>query len=269
MSTQKIVVPTCTHWGNYLIESDGETVTSVKHYESDKEPTPIGQSLNDALDKNVRVLQPMVRAGYLKNGIHSDGSGRGKEPFVPVSWETALDLAAGALRKTMDEHGPSSIYGGSYGWSSAGRFHHAQSQIHRFLKLNGGYVDSVNSYSTAAGEVIINHVLGIPFLKLVREAPTTQEIAQHAKTLVLFGGAAIKNTQVNAGGIGAHSARGQLIDLKNSGVKIVNISPLRDDVIRGALMWNMPDRAEWASDPIRAKETLDREEREALIQATV
>ncbi len=231
MSESRRLSPTCTHWGNYLIESDGESILAVHPYKVDGEPTPIGQSLLNALDEGARVPRPMVRAGYLEHGRNSDGSGRGVEPFVPVSWDRALDVAADALRHTMDNNGPSSIYGGSYGWSSAGRFHHAQSQIHRFLGQLGGYVDSVNSYSTAAAEVIINHVLGIPFLKLVREAPPCGEIAQHAQTLVLFGGAAIKNTQVNAGGIGTHCAREQLIELKAAGVEIVNISPVRNDVI--------------------------------------
>jgi biotin/methionine sulfoxide reductase len=173
----------------------------------------------------------MVRSGYLAHGRSSDCSGRGVEPFVPVSWDKAIDLAADALRHTMSEHGPDGIYGGSYGWSSAGRFHHAQSQIHRFLRLHGGYVASVNSYSTAAAEVIIKHILGPPLLALLREAPTPEETAQHSKTVVLFGGAAVKNAQVNAGGIGNHSPRGQLKKLRDAGVKVVNISPIRDDVV--------------------------------------
>ena len=50
-----------------------------------------------------------------------------------------------------DNHGPGAVFGGSYGWSSAGRFHHAQSQVHRFLNIAmGGYVKSVNSYSSGA-----------------------------------------------------------------------------------------------------------------------
>ena len=90
---------------------------------------------------------------------------------MPVSWQVALDLAADALSYTRDQYGYDAVYGSSYGWASAGRFHHAQSQVHRFLEEYGGYVDSVNTYSSAAAEVIINHVLGIPFLQLVREAP--------------------------------------------------------------------------------------------------
>ena len=224
-------VPTCSHWGNYRVETDGEKLLSVGSYAVDKEVSPIGQSLLDALDDGARVPCPMVRAGYLDKGRDSDGAGRGSEPFVPVSWETALNLAADALRNTYTDYGADAIYGSSYGWASAGRFHHAQSQIHRFLKLAGGYVDSVNTYSSAAAEVIMAHIVGMPFLKLVREAPTPSEIACHSKTMVLFGGAAIKNAQVNAGGIGSHSAREQLRLLKKAGVHIVNVSPVRDDVL--------------------------------------
>jgi len=73
MTKPKRLNPTCTHWGNYLTESDDRHILAVHPYDADSEPTAIGQSLD------------------------------------------------------------------------AGRFHHAQSQIHRFLRLNGGYVASVNS----------------------------------------------------------------------------------------------------------------------------
>ena len=56
----------------------------------------------------------------------------------------------GELRRVYATHGPRAIFGGSYGWASAGRFHDAQHQIHRFLNLAGGYVRSVNSYSSGA-----------------------------------------------------------------------------------------------------------------------
>ena len=81
------LVPTCSHWGNHLVETDGEKLLSVQTYDVDKEPAPIGQSLLDALDKDAGIPQPMVRAGYPKKGRYSDEAGRGREPFVPVSWD--------------------------------------------------------------------------------------------------------------------------------------------------------------------------------------
>jgi len=230
MSDKKIA-PTSTHWGNFRIETQDKRITQVLPYEVDIEPSVIGQSLLDNSDPNVRIAQPMVRQGYLQSPAGPPDGKRGKDAFVPVSWSQALDLAAGRLQHYWDTLGPNSIYGGSYGWASAGRFHHAQSQIHRFLRLGGGYVSSVNSYSAAAAEVIIKHVLGFPLLALLRESPTPQEVAEHSKTVILFGGAAIKNAQVNAGGLGAHSARAQLRALRQAGVRVINISPLRDDMV--------------------------------------
>ena len=86
---------------------------------------------------------------------------RGRDGFVAVAWDEALDLLAAELARVRDAYGPGAIFGGSYGWASAGRFHHAQRQMHRFLNtVLGGYVRSVNSYSAGASTVILPHVLG-------------------------------------------------------------------------------------------------------------
>lgn len=224
------LLPTCSHWGNYLVETDGQSITGIHPYSDDRNPTPIGQSLANVLDEGARIPQPMVREGYLRDEWNSDSSQRGAEPFVPVSWEKATELAARALRRAKEEFGNESIYGGSYGWASAGRFHHSQSQLHRFLNQLGGYTSSVASYSTAAAQMIVPHVLGESFLGLVFHAPTTDDIVRHTKTMLLFGGAAMKNTQVNAGGLGAHTAREQLLAMSNAGVRMVCVSPVKDDV---------------------------------------
>jgi 2-oxoisovalerate dehydrogenase E1 component beta subunit len=79
---------------------------------------------------------------------------------VAVSWAEAFDRVAAELRRVYAAHGPRAVFGGSYGWASAGRFHDAQHQIHRFLNLAGGYVRSVNSYSSGAASVILPHVIG-------------------------------------------------------------------------------------------------------------
>ena len=223
------LTPTSSHWGNYLIESRDGYIKAVHTYVEDEEPSAIGQSLLDSCDPDVRIAQPMVRKGYLQDGRSSDGSQRGKEPFVPVSWDTALELAATAIREIRDDYSNEAIYGGSYGWASAGRFHHAQSQIHRFLKLCGGYVDSRDDYSCAAAWVIVPYFFGRTFYEWALEPQTIEDICEHSGSLVLFGGAALKNTEVNAGGLGAHSAKRKLAQLRSAGIKVFNISPVKDD----------------------------------------
>ena len=59
-----------------------------------------------------------------------------------------------------DEFGNASIFAGSYGWSSAGRLHHAKSLLHRFMNLFGGSTDCKSIPIQRAGLVITPHVLG-------------------------------------------------------------------------------------------------------------
>lgn len=224
-----VFTPTVTHWGNFRIEHRGCDILGIHPYADDPEPSPIAENLRAAFDPAVRVAHPMVRQSYLNDPRNNAPQRRGIDPYVPVPWDRALDLAADAMSRVRANHGNESIYGGSYGWASAGRFHHAQSQIHRFLNLFGGYTSSANTYSLAAGEVILPHVLGMRAYDLIYEAPTAEDIAAHCKTVMLFGGAALKNTQVNQGGLSTHSAARQLALMKAAGVEFVNISPIRDD----------------------------------------
>ena len=107
--------------------------------------TSIIENFPGALRHRARVAQPMVRRGWLE-GKRGPDARRGRDEFVPMSWDDALDLLGAELARVRDNYGPGAVFGGSYGWSSAGRFHHAQSQVHRFLNIAmGGYVKSVNS----------------------------------------------------------------------------------------------------------------------------
>ncbi len=222
-------VPTYTHWGAYEVEVAGDEILAVHPYAGDPDASPIGQSLVGATHHRSRILRPAVRQGWLERGPEDHGGGRGAEPFVEVSWDEALDLAARALRRVAEHHGNQAIYGGSYGWASAGRFHHALSQIHRFLNQLGGYTYSVNSYSTAAAQVIIPHVFGHKFLDLLDRATAWPVIAEHAELVVMLGGMPLKNAQVNGGGVGRHVTRGWLERCREEGVAFVNVSPLADD----------------------------------------
>ena len=191
---------TYTHWGAYDVEVAGGTITAVHPHGEDPDPSLIGKSFEDSVHHRSRIMQPAVRKGWLERGAENHSGGRGAEPFVAVSWDKALDLVASELGRVKEMHGNQAIFAGSYGWASAGRFHHAQSQIHRFLKQFGGYTYSVNSYSTAAAQVIMPHVVGIAFLDMLDTMTAWPVIAKHSELLVMFGGIPLKNAQVNTGG---------------------------------------------------------------------
>ena len=228
-TTHSRQVQTSLHWGAYQVEVQDGRIVAAHPFTEDPDPSPIGKSIPDVVQHPCRVSQPMVRKGWLERGPERRGGGRGTEPFVPVSWNEALELVAGELRRVRDAFGNAAIFGGSYGWASAGRFHHAQSQLHRFLNQFGGYVRSVNTYSYAAGEVIVPHVLGYDWTYVRDGATSWPVIARHAELVVSFGGLPLKNAQVSAGGLGKHNVRGWLERCRANGVKFVNVSPIRED----------------------------------------
>jgi biotin/methionine sulfoxide reductase len=88
---------TATHWGNFLVGKEDDGQISVQPALQDPEPSPIGRSLAAFQDPNCRVARPMVRLGYYKDGRTSDTSQRGREPFVAIGWDEALDITAAAL----------------------------------------------------------------------------------------------------------------------------------------------------------------------------
>jgi biotin/methionine sulfoxide reductase len=219
---------TTSHWGTYHVLSDGRRVSGVEPWEGDPDPSPIGQSFVGAVNGPLRVRRPSIRRGWLDGDRSRVNGRRGGEPFVEVDWDVALDLVAKEIDRIRTTHGNSAIYGGSYGWASAGRFHHAQSQVHRFLSLVGGYTNSVLTYSSAAGEVILPHVIG-SMDGLVGHHSTWDGIAEEGRLVVAFGGLPRRNAQVQAGGLGRHEVLGAVQRASERGVQFVTVSPVRED----------------------------------------
>ena len=220
---------TSNHWGVYRVETEDGKVKALHGFEEDQDVSPIGQGILDVLDGSSRIQSPMVRKSWLESGPGTAVEKRGKDPFVRVSWETAEKLVANELTRIKSEFGNQAIYGGCYGWASAGRFHHAQSQVHRFLNCIGGYTRSKNTYSFAAAEVILPHVIGGMFDLLV-DSTSWPSVIENTELLVAFGGIPLKNGQINSGGVGRHVQRDQLRSARQAGVEFVNVSPLRDDI---------------------------------------
>lgn len=217
-----------THWGSYRAQFEGGRVGTLVPIAEDPDPSPLAASMIDALDNPSRILRPAVRKSFLDKGHASGGAGRGVEPFVEVEWDEALALAASELDRVRKQNGNTAIYGGSYGWGSAGRFHHAQSQIHRFLNCIGGYTRSVQNYSYAAADTILPHVVGDK-RGLVSHHTSWNSVARHSELIVMFGGVPRKNAQVSSGGISRHILGESLAEAQNRGAELVSISPIRDD----------------------------------------
>ncbi|HLX49701.1 MAG TPA: molybdopterin guanine dinucleotide-containing S/N-oxide reductase [Streptosporangiaceae bacterium] len=220
-----------THWGTFEAVSDGERLTEVRPWRGDPEPLPLIGNVASAQHHPARIAQPHVRKGWLDHGPGAPdraAKGRGGEPFVPVTWDTALDLLSGELRRVYRDYGAEAVYGGSYGWASAGRFHHAQSQVHRFLNCLGGYVRHVNSYSLGTSTVLLPYVIADVNV-LLTQATAKSVVAGHSELVVAFGGLSPKNAAVSPGGVSRHNARGWMSAARARGCRFVSVSPIRDD----------------------------------------
>ncbi|KUE88832.1 biotin transporter BioY [Cupriavidus necator] len=225
---------TAAHWGVYEVERNGNEATRLHPIEADPQPSGIGSGMLEACrDVQVRVKRPAVRKSWLENGPGSQPERRGQEPFVEIGWEEALALVSGELKRVIGTWGNEAIFGGSYGWSSAGRFHHAQSQIHRFLNAIGGYVRHADSYSLGAARVLMPHIVA-PMDELMAVHTSWDVLARHTGMFVTFGGVPAKNAQVSAGGPGQHEVPDALRRMAAAGTRFVNISPVRDDLETGA-----------------------------------
>lgn len=230
--------PHTSHWGVFSARMrDGQL--EVRPHEDDPDPNGIIDNFPTALRHRARVARPMVRRGWLENGPGADER-RGRDAFVSMSWHAVLDLLGKELARVRDGFGPAAIFGGSYGWASAGRFHHAQSQVHRFLNTAcGGYVKSVNSYSSGSSQVLIPHIIG-DYEGMTKRNVTWEQIAEHSEIVLAFGGMALKNSMVSGGGVSRHVERGAIKRAAERGCDFVLVSPLRVD---------LPDeaKAEWLS----------------------
>ncbi|MGB0857321.1 MAG: molybdopterin-dependent oxidoreductase, partial [Paracoccaceae bacterium] len=221
---------TSSHWGVYEFVVKNGRLTALNPFSHDRDPSPIGPSIIDLLEDPTRITKPAVRESWLRGGPGTATHKRGSERFITLSWDEAEKLVADELKRIIKTKGNQAIYAGSYGWASAGRFHHAQSQVHRFLNSIGGYTSSKNTYSYAAAEVIIPHVLGGNLMELLTLQTSWQSVCENTELMVAFGGLPAFNSQISNGGTGAHIQRLGVIEAAAAGTKFVNLSPRRSDV---------------------------------------
>lgn len=216
---------TSNHWGLGVVEALDGRIISVGAHPADPDPSPLNNNMQASLGGDARILRPAVRKSWLEG--HKGE--RGRDPYVEVSWELALQFIASELRRIRETYGNEAIFAGSYGWASAGRFHHAQGQLKRFLNTQGGFVRSEGNFSYNAALVALPHIVGDSFRNHVIEATRWSIIAENTDLVVLFGGLPARNMQISDGGISKHRMAANLDRCVRNGVRFINVSPIRSD----------------------------------------
>ncbi|RBP64563.1 biotin/methionine sulfoxide reductase [Brenneria salicis ATCC 15712 = DSM 30166] len=220
--------PHLAHWGAFTVVVEDGKLIRCEPFADDPSPSAMLDSIVPLVYSERRIRRPAVRRSWLQKRENSDRTLRGREDFVEVDWDVALDLVATENRRVRDQYGADGLFAGSYGWSSAGRFHHARSQVRRFYFSGGGAVDQAGNYSWGAAQFFLPYVIGT-FHPLTGKVTEWRSVAEHCEIFLAFGGLALKNAQVASGGAGHHTLRPALEKLVEKGIPVINVSPMRDD----------------------------------------
>lgn len=220
------VVYTAAHWGPLkLTIRDGKIVKSGSSlrgiFKNDLQTVT-----HDLVYAKSRIKYPMVRESFLKNPDDNKPERRGSDKWVRVSYEEAIELTAGRLKKVRKEKGPGGVFAGSYGWYSNGALHNARVLLHRFMNMTGGFVSTSGDYSTGASQIIMPHVVGT---LEVYEQQTTWPVVLKNSNVVVFWGAnpfnTLKVSWTSNDGMGLT----YLNKLKKSGKTVICIDPVRSE----------------------------------------
>jgi biotin/methionine sulfoxide reductase len=216
--------PGLEHWGAYTALVEDGRVVGCEPFAHDPAPSPMLDAIPAMVHSPLRISRPAIREGWREGRPRT-----GHDRFHEVSWDEAIATVAEELQRVRHTHGADSILGGSYGWASAGRVHHARMLVRRFLFLGGGCVDQLGNYSFGAAQFFLPHVIGTfePVTGRVTDWPS---IIKHTRLFVAFGGLALKNGEVTYGGGGAHVMKQWLRRARDAGVAFVVVTPNRGDV---------------------------------------
>ena len=146
-----------------------------------------------------RLRYPMKRVGK-----------RGSGKFERITWEEAADYVADNIKRLRKQYGPSSLYV-HYATGVTGIMR-GNGLVKRLLSLDGGCLDSFNSYSSACSTYISKYIFGIP------QYGHSPADLLNTKLVILWG----DNSSETIFGSERHMAYAAL---KDRGVRIIAIDP--------------------------------------------
>ncbi|MFT7004940.1 MAG: trimethylamine-N-oxide reductase (cytochrome c) [Sulfurimonas sp.] len=222
LESRTVKIPSASHFGAFYAHvRDDKIVDISSQHDSDVNPTAIVKGLSDRNSSNSRVKYPVVRKSYLEG--KGRGDLRGKEEFVRVSWDTALDLAADAIKRAQKKGGNEAIYNASYGgWSQPGAFK-PNVLAGRFFNQIGGSIGTAGEYSNGAAGPVNPSIVGDMEVYSIQTAH--EQIIEHTEVMVLWGADVYKTNRVGYS-VPNHRCYDAYEEYKKAGIKFISIDPI-------------------------------------------
>jgi len=154
-----------------------------------------------------RLKYPMKRKNWAPGGGKKEL--RGKDEWVRISWDEALDIFATETKRILDEHGNKSIYATSYGDAFGALYYDPMSRIFSVL---GGNVGAWGTVSWGAWPAPSIHMMG--------GFPNTNDRLdlQNSKLIVLWGANPAWSRQGNTTSF--------YMEAKRAGARIICVDPM-------------------------------------------
>ncbi|RXI47068.1 biotin sulfoxide reductase [Malaciobacter mytili] len=221
-ATRTKKIPSASHFGAFYAHvRDGKIVDISSQLDSDANPTVMVKSLADRNSSNSRVKYPVVRKSYLEG--KGRGDLRGKEEFVRVSWDTAIDLVAKAIKKAQANGGNQALYNASYGgWAHPGAFK-PNALAGRFFNIIGGAVRTSGEYSNGAAGQVNPSIVGDMEVYSIQTAH--EQIIKNTKVMILWGADLYKTNRAGYS-VPNHRCYDAYEEYKKAGIKVISIDPI-------------------------------------------
>ncbi len=225
-ASHTVLIPHATHFGPFkAVVQDGVLIGVQPLQDVDAMPTKmLTEGILSRTYHKSRVKYPMVRKSWLEGQSSGDTKPelRGHEPFVRVSWDEALALAANSILSTVEKHGNEALFSSSYGgWSHAGVLR-PQVLQGRMFGLLGGHTVTTGDYSGGAAQVIMPHIIGD--MEVYSPQTSWEMVAAHTEVFVMVGCDPWKNSRIEYR-VADHQMYPHWKQIRDRGVKFISINP--------------------------------------------
>ncbi|UOS51899.1 molybdopterin guanine dinucleotide-containing S/N-oxide reductase [Helicobacter pylori] len=213
-------IPHATHFGPFIAKVQNGVIKDIVPQKSDYNPTMMLKAMADRVYSDSRVKYPCVRKSFLENKKNHKEL-RGREEFVRVSWDVALDLAAKKLKEIPKEN----IYNASYGgWGHAGSLHRCHHLTWRFFNTTlGGAIGTDGEYGNGVAARINPMIVGD--MEVYSQQTTHEEMIKNCKVYVMWGADLFKCNRIDYF-VPNHVNDSYYPKYKRAGIKFISIDPI-------------------------------------------